>query len=80
MICTLLNYFSYIRNRTTIITEEWMKEMGIHSEHTQYMIARYFDKQHPHCHLVFNRIANNGSVISDSNERRCNEAAYRKIK
>ena len=57
-----------------------MKEMGIYPEHTQYMITRYFDKQHPHFHLVFNRIANNGSVISDSNERRRNEVACRKIK
>ncbi|MDE6670174.1 MAG: relaxase/mobilization nuclease domain-containing protein [Muribaculaceae bacterium] len=54
--------------------------MGVQSEHTQYLIARYFDKQHPHCHLFFNRIANDGSVISDSNERRRNEAACRKIK
>ena len=62
------------------LAEEWMKEMGIDPENTQYAIARHFDKQHPHCHLVFNRIANDGSVISDSNERRRNEAACRKIK
>lgn len=62
------------------LAEEWMKEMGIDPENTQYMIARHFDKQHRHCHLVFNRITNVGSVISDSNERRRNEAACRKIK
>ena len=62
------------------LAEEWMKEMGIDPENTQYVIARHFDKQHPHCHLVFNRIANDGSVVSDSNERRRNEAACRKIK
>ena len=62
------------------LAKEWMKEMGIDPENTQYVIARHFDKQHPHCHLVFNRIANNGSVISDSNERRRNEAACRTIK
>lgn len=62
------------------LAEEWMKEMGIDPENTQYVIARHFDKQHPHCHLVFNRIANDGSVISDSNERRRNEAACRSIK
>ena len=59
---------------------EWMKEMGIDPENTQYVLARHYDKQHPHCHLVFNRIANDGSVISDSNERRRNEATCRKIK
>ena len=64
----------------TQLVEEWMKEMGIDPENTQYVIARHFDKKHPHCHLVFNRIANDGSVISDSNERRRNEAACRRIK
>ena len=62
------------------LAEEWMKEMGVDPENTQYVIARHFDKQHPHCHLVFNRIANDGSVISDSNERRRNESACRRIK
>ena len=62
------------------LAEEWIKEMGIDPENTQYVIARHFDKQHPHCHLVFNRIVNDGSVISDSNERRSNEAACRRIK
>ena len=62
------------------LAEEWMKEMGIDPENTQYVIARHFDKQHPHCHLVFNRIANDGTVVSDSNECRRNEAACRRIK
>lgn len=63
-----------------LLAEEWMREMGIDPENTQYIIARHFDKEHPHCHLVFNRIANDGSVISDSNERFCNEEACRRIK
>lgn len=62
------------------LAEEWMKEMGMAPENTQYVIVRHFDKEYPHCHLVFNRIANDSSVISNSNERRRNEAACRKIK
>lgn len=62
------------------LAEEWMKEMVIDPENTQYIIARHFDKQHPHFHLVFNRIANDGSVISDSNEKFRNEEACRRIK
>ena len=62
------------------LVEEWMSEMGIDPENTQYIIARHLDKEHPHCHLVFNRIANDGSVISDSNERLRNERACRNIK
>ena len=49
------------------IAKDWMKEMGI--TNTQYIIARHFDTEHPHCHLVFNRIDNDGNVISDSRER-----------
>ena len=49
------------------IAKDWMKEMGI--SNTQYIIARHLDTEHPHCHLVFNRIDNDGNVISDSRER-----------
>lgn len=49
------------------IAKDWMKEIGI--TNTQYIIARHLDTEHPHCHLVFNRIDNDGNVISDSRER-----------
>ena len=49
------------------IARKWMERMGIHN--TQYIIARHHDTKHPHCHLVFNRIDNDGNLISDSNER-----------
>lgn len=62
------------------LAEEWMKEMGINPENTQYVIVRHFDKDHPHCHLVYNRIQNDGSLIPDSLERRRNIEACKKIK
>jgi hypothetical protein len=49
------------------IARDYMKRMGITD--TQYIIARHFDKQHPHIHLVFNRVDNDGRTISDSNDR-----------
>ena len=49
------------------IAKKWMDQMGIRN--TQYIIARHHDTKHPHCHIVFNRIDNNGNLISDSNER-----------
>ena len=49
------------------ISREYMQRMGI--ENTQYIIARHYDKEHPHVHLVFNRIDNNGKTISDRNDR-----------
>ena len=49
------------------IAHDYMKRMGITD--TQYIIARHFDREHPHIHLVFNRVDNNGKTISDSNDR-----------
>ena len=49
------------------IALEYLKEMGISD--TQILIVRHFDKEHPHVHIAFNRIANNGRTISDCNER-----------
>ena len=49
------------------IALEYLKEMGITD--TQVLIVRHFDKEHPHVHIAFNRIANNGRTISDCNER-----------
>ena len=49
------------------IALEYLKEMGITD--TQVLIVRHFDKEHPHVHIAFNRIANNGRTISDRNER-----------
>ena len=49
------------------IALEYLKEMGITD--TQVLIVRHFDKEHPHVHIAFNRIANNGRAISDRNER-----------
>ena len=49
------------------IALEYMERMGIRN--TQYLIARHFDKEHPHMHIAYNRIDNDGNTISDRNER-----------
>ena len=49
------------------IAREYMEKMGI--KDTQYIIGRHFDKEHPHIHIAFNRIDNNGNTISDRNDR-----------
>lgn len=49
------------------IALEYMERMGIRD--TQFFIARHFDKEHPHVHIAFNRIGNDGKTISDRNER-----------
>lgn len=49
------------------IARDYMSRMGI--KDTQYLIARHYDKEHPHVHLVYNRIDNTGNTISDRNDR-----------
>lgn len=46
---------------------DYMARMGF--VNTQFFIARHFDKEHPHVHIVFNRIGNDGKTISDQNDR-----------
>ena len=53
------------------IAHEYMERMGIRS--TQYIIARHTDRRHAHCHIVFNRVDNDGKTISDKNDRYRNE-------
>ena len=49
----------------TQIAREYMERMGIRD--TQFLIVRHTDQAHPHCHIVYNRVGNNGQTISDKN-------------
>lgn len=49
------------------IALEYMQNMGYGN--TQFIIARHHDTDHPHIHLVLNRIDYDGKRISDQNER-----------
>lgn len=53
------------------IAHDYMARMGI--ENTQYIVARHTDREHPHCHIVFNRVDNDGKTISDKNDFYRNE-------
>lgn len=60
------------------LAQEYMKGMGITD--TQYIIARHHDREHPHVHIVFNRIDNDGKTISDKNDRYRNEQVCKQLK
>lgn len=49
----------------TQVAKEYMQRMGITA--TQYLLVRHLDQPHPHCHLVYNRVGNDGQTISDRN-------------
>ena len=59
------------------LAQEYMREMKITD--TQYIIVLHQDRKHPHVHIVFNRIDNNGKTISDSNDMYRNELACKKL-
>jgi len=60
------------------LAKEYMKGMGI--KNTQYLIVRYSNTSHPHCHIVFNRVDNDGKTISDRNDQYRNEKVCKKLK
>lgn len=60
------------------LAQEYMAKMGI--SNTQYIITRHLDKEHPHCHIVYNRVDNDGKCISDSNEWLRNKEVCKELK
>ena len=62
----------------TKIAREYMELMGI--KDTQFLLVRHFDNGNPHCHLVYNRINNEGKTISDQNDFRRNEQVTKQLK
>lgn len=60
------------------LAKEYMKLMGI--ENTQYIVVRHDNTSHPHCHIVFNRVDNDGKTISDRNDRYRNEKVCKELK
>ena len=58
------------------LCDAYMKGIGI--KDTQFLLVRHYDTKHPHMHLVFNRIDDNGKLISDrmwyvKNEKVCKQ-------
>ena len=60
------------------LAQEYMREMKITD--TQYIIVRHQDREHPHVHIVFNRVGNDGKTISDRNDMYRNEQVCKKLK
>lgn len=55
--------------------ETYLKEMGYDTGKNQFVIIRHNDRPHDHVHIVVSRVGLDGSVVSDSNERRkCHKA------
>ena len=46
------------------IAKEYMK--GVEIQNTQYAIVKHSDRNHPHTHLIINRVDNSGQTIKDN--------------
>jgi hypothetical protein len=46
------------------IAQDWIRGMNL--ENTQYAVIRHTDTDHPHFHIIANRVGNDGRAISDS--------------
>lgn len=57
--------------------KEYMEKVGIRN--TQYVVVRHSDRNHPHLHLIYNRVDNNGKTISDKNNFAKNIKACKEI-
>ena len=59
------------------IANEYLNLMGYGN--TQVLIVRHHDREHPHLHLVINRVDNDCRRISDKNERVRNAKVCRRL-
>ncbi len=60
------------------IAREYMELMGV--KDTQFILVRHHNTANPHCHLVYNRVDNNGKIISDKFERKRSEKIVKYLK
>jgi len=63
-----------------IMTEralEYMQKMKITD--TQYLLVLHKDKNHPHVHLIYNRVGNQGKTISDRFQKERNQKICKEI-
>lgn len=63
--------------RMVKVARTYMEKMGIRD--TQYLIVKHTDRLHPHLHIVYNRVNNNGQTISDRNDYKRNVKACREL-
>lgn len=50
--------------------KEYMQLMEI--KNTQYLIVQHNDKEHPHLHIIYNRVSDDGKTISDQFQKQRN--------
>jgi hypothetical protein len=57
----------------------FMEKRGIDPAQTQWVLARHYDEDHPHCHLLLNRVTDTGGVVPDKFSHLRSAKACRKV-
>ena len=60
------------------LAREYLREMKLHD--TQFIVVRHNDRDHPHCHIILNRVGNDGRILSDKHERLQNMTVCKRLK
>ena len=77
---------SFHKDDTPKLTDERMRELAAaYMEHmgiadTQYIVARHNDTEHPHLHIIYNRVKYDRTLVADKNERRRNVKVCKQLK
>ncbi|MCW3787219.1 relaxase/mobilization nuclease domain-containing protein [Plebeiibacterium sediminum] len=61
----------------TKIAQDYLDEMGFGN--SQYIIYRHSDREHPHIHIVANRVSLDGAVVSDKWDYKRSEQILRTV-
>lgn len=65
-------------DRMRELAAAYMERMGITD--TQYIVARHFDTEHPHLHIIYNRVRYDGLLVKSHNERIRNVKVCKELK
>jgi hypothetical protein len=65
--------------RMAEIARAYLKAMNVDPEGTQWALVRHRDQDHPHAHLIVNRVDNDGATVSDQHNYRHSLAACRTL-
>lgn len=55
----------------TEIAQDYMRQMGL--TNTPFIVVRHYDKEHPHCHIVFSRVDYDGEILTQTTNFKKNE-------
>jgi hypothetical protein len=61
------------------LARAYLKEMKVDASNTQWALVRHKDQEHPHAHLIINRVDNDGATVSDQHNYRNSMEACRKL-